>query len=183
MAKTKPQTEQVTTIKSWQEVDSTLRAIAVIDSKVMADDAQMNDDMLKVKTRYLPGIQKLQSEKIGLERDIQLFCESQKERFTESRSQDLNYGKVGFRRGTGALKTLKGFTWESVKNLIKASKKFRDIFLRVKEDIDKQAIIGANLKTEELAKLGVQIAQEDSFYYEAYLKRAEELPAEAGGKS
>lgn len=183
MAKTKPQTEQVTTIKSWQEVDSTLKAIATIDSKIIAKDAKMADEVLKIQKRYLPVITKLQSEKIGLERDIQLFCESQKERFTDSRSKDLNYGKVGFRKGTGALKTLKGFTWESVKNLIKASKKFRDLFIRVKEDIDKQAILGANLKTEKLAKLGVQIAQEDSFYYEAYLKRSEKLPAEEGGKS
>lgn len=183
MAKTKPQTEQVTTIKSWQEVDGTLRAIAVIDSKVLSEETLMANEILKAQERYLPGIQKLQSEKIGLERDIQLYCESQKERFAESRSQDLNYGKVGFRRSTGALKTLKGFTWESVKNLIKASKKFRDLFIRVKEDIDKQAILGANLKAEELAKIGVQIAQEDSFYYEAYLERSKGLPAEAGGAS
>lgn len=178
MAKTKPQTEQVTTIKDWSELDSTLKAIAVIDTKIMTEESQMNDEILKIQNRYLPSVQKMQSEKIGLERDIQLYCESQKERFAESRSQYLNYGVVGFRKGTGALKTLKGFTWEAVKNMIKASKKFRDVFLRVKEDIDKQAIIGSNLKAEELAKLGVQIAQEDSFYYEAYLKRSEEMPVD-----
>lgn len=176
MAKTKPQTEQTTTLKSWEEVDSALKALAVISSKLMKEEASMNEDQLKIQQKYQPITDRLNAEKIGLERDIQLYCEGNKSMFDETRSFSLNYGKVGFRLGTGALKTLKGITWEAAKSLVKSSKKWRDNFLRVKEDLDKNAILSSGLKKEELAKLGVYIHQEDAFYYEAFLKKTEPIP-------
>lgn len=181
MAKTKPQTDQQTTLGSWSEVDSSLKAIAVIVSKIKKDEAQWNEERLKLQNKYTPVLDRYNAEKIGLERDIQLFCESQKDIFSESRSRALNYGTVGFRLGNGALKTLKGITWEAAKSLIKSSKKWREKFLRIKEDIDKNAIITAGLKKEELAKIGVYIHQEDSFYYEAFLTKSEEMPADRTG--
>lgn len=178
MAKTKPQTDQKTTFSNWSEVDSALKAIAVITTKINKEEADWNKELLKLKNKYTSLLDRYNAEKIGLERDIQLFCESQKDIFADTRSRTLNYGIVGFRLGNGALKTLKGITWEASKALIKASKKFRDSFLRVKEDIDKQAILSADLKKEELAKIGLYVHQEDSFYLEAYLTRSEEMPAD-----
>jgi phage host-nuclease inhibitor protein Gam len=176
MAKTKPQTEQSTTLKSWEEVDSTLKAIAVIKAKVMKEESDWNDERLKLQNKYQPLLDKFNAEVIGLERDVQLFCEDNKTMFDVTRSRALNYGTVGFRLGTGALKTLKGFTWEAVKQVVKKSKKYAADFIRIKEDLDKQAILSSGVKKEELAKLGVYIHQEDSFYYEAYLTKSEAMP-------
>ncbi len=176
MAKTKPQTEQSTTLKSWEEVDSTLKALAVIKAKVMKEESDWNEDRLKLQNKYQPILDKFNAEIIGLERDVQLFCEENKSMFDTARSRALNYGTVGFRLGTGALKTLKGFTWEAVKQVVKKSKKYASEFIRIKEDLDKQAILSSGVKKEELAKLGVYIHQEDSFYYEAYLTRSEAMP-------
>ena len=181
MAKTKPQTDQKTTLSSCSEVDSALKAIAVITTKINKEEADWNEERLKLQNKYTSVIDRYNSEKIGLERDIQLFCESQKDVFTEQRSRTLNYGTVGFRLGNGALKTLKGITWEAAKSLIKSSKKWRDSFLRIKEDIDKQAILSAGLKKEELAKIGLYVHQDDGFYLEAYLTKSEEMPQETGG--
>lgn len=181
MAKTKPQTDQQTTLKSWGEVDGSLKAIAVITAKIKKEEAEWNDLRLKLQNKYTPIMDKYNAEKNGLERDIQLYCESQKDIFSEQRSRVLNYGVVGFRQGTGALKTLKGITWEAAKSLIKSSKKWREKFLRVKEDIDKRAILSAELKKEDLAKLGVYISQDDSFYLEAYLSKSEAMPVNASG--
>ena len=172
--KTKPQKQQKSTLKSWSEVDTLLKSIAVIESKRNRDEASMNEDILKVQQRYQPGLDKLSAEKIGYERDIQLYCEANKEEFEgSSRSKNLNYGTIGFRKGTGALKTLKGFTWEAVKNLLESSKKYAG-YLKTKKDIDKNALISSGMKADQLAKVGVQISQEDSFYYEAYLKSSSE---------
>lgn len=179
MAKTKPQKEQETTLKSWEEVDSSLKAIAVITAKEMALEAEMNGKLQKVEQEYLPKVDRLKAEKIGLERDIQLYCEAKKDMFDESRSYSLNYGKVGFRLGTGALKTLKGITWEAAKALINSSRKWRERFIRVKEEIDKNAIQTSGMTKEQLAKIGMYVHQEDTFYYEAFLKRSNELPQEA----
>lgn len=179
MAKTKPQTEQTSTLKSWDEVDKTLKAVAVIKAKVMAQEAEWNEERIKLQNKYQPALDRNNAEIIGLERDIQLYCEEKKNLFDETRSRKLNFGTVGYRLGTGALKTLKGFTWEAVKNVVKKSKKYASTFIRVKEDLDKQAILGSGLKKEELAKLGVYVHQEDSFYYEAYLTRSESMPQSA----
>lgn len=176
MAKTKPQTEQTTTLKSWEEVDSTLKAIAVIKAKVMKEQSDWNDERLKLQNKYQPLLDKFNAEVIGLERDVQLFCEDNKTMFDVTRSRALNYGTVGFRLGTGALKTLKGFTWEAVKQVVKKSKKYAADFIRIKEDLDKQAILSSGVKKEELAKLGVYIHQEDAFFYDAYLTKSEAMP-------
>lgn len=175
-SKTKPQTEQSSTLKSWDEVDKALKSIAVIKAKVMAQEGEWNDERIKLQNKYQPALDRYNAEIIGLERDVQLYCEENKSLFQETRSRSLNFGTVGFRLGTGALKTLKGFTWEAVKNVVKKSKKYATDFIRVKEDLDKQAILGAQLKEQKLAKLGMFIHQEDSFYYEAYLTRSEAMP-------
>lgn len=179
MAKTKPQTDQNSTLKDWSGVDSSLKAIAVIESKRLQLEGDLNEQVLKVQQKYQPDIDKLNAERIGLERDIQLYCEENKSEFREQRSRALNYGTVGFRLGSGALKTLKGITWEAAKSLVKQSKKFRDKFLRTKEELDKNAILSSGLKKEDLAKLGVYIHQDDAFYYDAFLKQSEGLQKEA----
>lgn len=173
MAKAKPQTEQKTTLKSWAEVDQILKAIASIESKKMQEESAMNDKILKANQEHMPILDRLNAEKLGYERDIQLYCDDQKDEFNETRSKTLNYGIVGFRKGTGALKTLKGFTWEAVKKVIEASKKYA-VYIKTKTDIDKNAILSSGMKPDQLAKLGVQIVQEDAFYYEAYLKSSSE---------
>lgn len=178
MAKKKPQTEQKTTLKTWAEVDAHLKAIAVIMMKVSQEEATLNEKILQLQQSMMPGLERLKSEQIGLERDIQLYCEANKSQFDLNRSRELNYGVVGFRRGSGALKTLKGFTWEAVKNLIKASRSLREKYLRIKEDIDKNALLASGMKTEQMAKLGLHIYQEDNFYLEVYLKETRHAEGE-----
>lgn len=175
-SKTKPQTEQSSTLKSWDEVDKALKSIAAIKAMVMALEGEWNDERIKLQNKYQPALDRYNADIIGRERDVQLYCEENKSLFEETRSRSLNFGTVGFRLGTGALKTLKGFTWEAVKNVVKKSKKYATDFIRVKEDLDKQAILGAQLKEQELANLGMFIHQEDSFYYEAYLTRSKSMP-------
>jgi len=172
MGKVKPKTDQKTTLKDWDEVDSQLKAIATLKTKIMAEESEMNDQMLKVQQKYQPTLDKYNAELIGYERDLQLFCDERKGEFDEKRSKELNFGLVGFRKGSGALKPKQGFTWEAVKQVISKSKKFAERFLKTKIDIDKNAILTADLKPAELDKMAVQVVVEDNFYYEAYLKKS-----------
>jgi phage host-nuclease inhibitor protein Gam len=177
MPKTKSKAEEKSTLKNYTDVDNILRAIAIIDSKKMRLESEMNDALIKVQQKYQPQTDKLSAEKLGYVRDIELFCKQNKPEFEAQRTKMLNYGEVGFRKGTGALKTLKGFTWEAVKSVIKSSKKLAENYLRVKEEVDKSKILTANLKPEELARMGLCIHQEDNFVYEAYLKKSSETTA------
>lgn len=174
MAKKKPKQEQVTTLKNWEEVDQLLKAIATIESKKMQEESKLNEKILKAQQDHEPTLNKLNADKLGYETDINLFCETRKDEFVNSRSMNLNYGVVGFRKGSGALKPMKGYTWESIKNVIEKSKKFAERFIKIKKDLNKEAILAAQLKASDLAKYGLHVVQEDAFYYEAYLKQSSE---------
>jgi len=171
MAKTKPQTQQETTLKDWNEADTALRVLGNLNQKIKAGESEMNLKITEVQQKYQPALDKLNEEKIGLERNLQLFCESKRNEFDDKKSKELAYGVVSFRYSTPALKPLKGFTWEAIKNLISKTKKYSEIFLKTKTDINKQAILNAQLKETELAKLGCEISQDENFYYESFERK------------
>jgi phage host-nuclease inhibitor protein Gam len=176
MAKTKVN-DQVTTLKNWVDVDSNLNAIATRKNEVNSIEADMNADLIKIQDKYQPKLDALNSEIIGFEKNIELFCIDNKAEFGDKKSKELNYGVVSFRTGTGKLATLKGFTWDAVKMLVKNSKKLAAQFLRVKEDLDKTSLLKSGLKESELAKIGVYISQEESFSYEVFLKESQAVNA------
>lgn len=176
MAKTKTK-DQETTLKSWLDVDEGLKNIAKLTSTKSNLESRMNAEMMKITEKYEADLNSANSEIIKHERNIELFCVDHKDEFGDKRSKELNYGVVSFRHGTPALKTLKGFTWDAVKNLIKASKKFRE-YLRVKEDIDKQALLKSRMKESDLAKIGCHISQEETFQYEAFIKESQRSAVE-----
>ena len=171
MAKQKPQTEQKTTITSWQEADEVLKQIGNASQAIKKQESEMNLKITQVQEKFSPVIAELTEQKIGLERNLQLFCESKRDEFADKKTKELSFGSVSFRFATPSLKTLKGFTWESVKNIVKSSKKLASAFIKTKEDLNKQAILNADLKESELAKLGLTISQEESFYYEAFERK------------
>lgn len=169
MSKAKPQEQQKSTIQDWTEADKTLKLIGVIDQKLKAETSEMNQKITSVQEKHQPTIDSLNAEKIGLERNLQLFCEERKDEFGDKKSKELSFGTVAFRLGTGALKTLKGFTWESVKLLVEKSAKFREYIITTTK-INKDGL-KTDLKEGELAKIGCYIAQEENFYYEAYERK------------
>ena len=167
--KTNPQ-NSTTTLSTWDEVDQTLNEIAVRKTQVTEKQNKMDKEILDAQEKYQSSIDLLNADILGFETNIELFAASKKDEFDDSRSKKLDYGLVGFRKGNGKLATLKGFTWDACKNLVKASKKVASKFIQTKEDLNKNAIKAANLKPAQLAKFGMQITQADEFYYEVDLK-------------
>lgn len=160
--------EQVTTLTSWTEADSTLKNIGELSQQIKKLEAEMNLKITAVQEKYQGDIDYLTEERIKNERNLQLYCESNRKDFGDTKTKKLSFGEVSFRLSTPALKTMKGFTWESVKNLVKSSKKLAEKFIKIKEDLNKQAILSENMKESDLAKLGLVISQEESFYYESF---------------
>ena len=171
MAKTKPQTQQQSTIKDWQEADTNLKAIGNIDQAIKKLESEMNLKITAIQEKYQPDIDKYNEEKIGLERNLQLFCEEKRDEFDDKKSKELSFGIVSFRNSTPALKTLKGYTWEAVKNVVSKTKKYAAKFIKTKTDLNKQAILNAGLKESELAKIGCVVTQEENFYYEYFERK------------
>lgn len=164
-----------TTLKTWEDVDDSLSIIADAQVSLNRTEAQMNAEILKIQKKYEPDMNHRSADILKEAHNIELFCNDHKEDFDEKRTRVLNYGKVMFRLGTPKLKTLKGFTWDAVKNLIKASRKMAADYLRTKVDIDKQALLKAELKPAQMQKIGIQIVQEESFAYEPFLKEVKSV--------
>lgn len=169
MAKQKPQTEQKTTIRDWTEADAVLAEIAKVDQSLKKAEGEMNLKINDIQSKFQPSIDEFNAEKLKLERNLQLFCEERRDEFDKQKTKELSYGLVAFRLSTGALKTLKKWTWGSVEAFIGKSKKYQQ-YLIVKTSIDKNGL-KADLDEKELAKIGCYIEQQEAFYYECFERK------------
>ena len=92
--------------------------------------------------------------------------ENRNELFSKRKSLETTHGTLGFRTGTPKLKTLKGFTWASVLNLLK---EFLPGYVRTIEEPAKDKLL-ADREDEEVAalfpKVGVKVTQDEAFFVE-----------------
>lgn len=166
MAKSK--TTNKTSLKDWAEVDEQLRVIGIKDAFIAKKEAEMNTAILKVQKQFEAETVDARAVKVAAEKEIELFCQERRDEFVDSKTKALNYGLVAFRLSTPKLNVLKGFTWDSV---IKLLKKFKmDEFIRVKEDVDRDAIKTKITEPKDLASIGLAITQSENFYYETFKK-------------
>jgi len=98
---------------------------------------------------------------------MQAFAvENKDELFAKRKSIESVHGTIGFRTGTPKLKTLKGFTWGAVTNLLK---EFLPSYVRISEEPAKDKLL-ADREDEEVAalfpKVGISVTQDETFYVE-----------------
>ncbi len=108
----------------------------------------------------------------------QYAIENQTELFAKKKSLEMAHGVMGFRTGTPKLKTLKGFTWASALQL---TKEFLPGYVRLTEELAKDKMLAdreAMVTTDEdplgagksmiemMAKCGIQVVQDETFYVE-----------------
>lgn len=132
--------------------------------KIMAD---MDVQMTKIREKWQDELQKLTETKDNAFDIMQAYAmENRETLFGKRKSLETVHGTLGFRTGTPALKTLKGFTWSSVLNLLK---EFLPGYVRTKEEPDKEKLL-ADRECEEVAdlfpKVGVSVVQVETFYVE-----------------
>jgi phage host-nuclease inhibitor protein Gam len=75
-------------------------------------------------------------------------------------------GTIGWRTTPPAVKPAKGFTWQSVLEVLK--EQGRTEFVRLKEEINREALLAAR-DTEDLRPLHVRVEQVDEFFVEPKL--------------
>ena len=137
-------------------------------------DAQYQKIIAEIELQCARIREKKQEELTALaaERDaafdtLQTFAtENQAELFAKKKSLEMVHGTIGFRTGTPKLKTLKGFTWASAKNLVC---EFLPAFIRTTEEIAKDKLLAdrdVEGMTEKMAQCGIMVAQDETFYVE-----------------
>lgn len=160
---TKATDQQV--ITSQEEFIATLDRIARLGVHLDMLQAAKETAMQQVLTEHDPeindvarGIDQLikRAEQWASPRREELFSKGKK-------SASTALAIYGYRLGKPSLKLVRGWTWDKVVALLKSTR--RKVYLVTKVTPDKEAL-RQHVKPHKLAKLGLEIKQEETFYVE-----------------
>jgi len=156
-------------INSYEEVNETLQILAVLQLTAERKENELQSKILELKKLYEPAVKELRNKIADQEERLEDFCKSHKKDFTDQRSYELTYGRIGYRTGKSALKLInKKFNWNWVKE------KFQDLFnlkyINIETTLNKVKIISDAekdiLSTEQLGAAGVKVVKGETPYYE-----------------
>ena len=160
---------------SREAADEAFANYAKADAQSAKITADIELQCAKIREKYANRLAELEDEKEKAFDTLQAYAtENQAELFTKKKSLEMAHGVIGFRTGTPKLKTLKGFTWASALQLVK---EFLPGYVRQTEEIAKDKLLAdrsAELKlndvatpmSEHMAKCGITVAQDETFYVE-----------------
>lgn len=159
-----------------EKMESAMADFAKADARIQKITATMDVEMTRIREKYQEELGKLTEEKEKAFEVLQVYATEQRDAlFSKKKSLDTIHGTIGFRTGTPKLKTLKGFTWASVTNLLK---EFLPDYVRKTEEAAKDKILAdrdsENVK-ENLAKVGLSVVQDETFYVEPKKEESENL--------
>jgi phage host-nuclease inhibitor protein Gam len=99
---------------------------------------------------------------------LQQWAEAHEDAFGRDRSMSIEGHRLGWRLGNHRAATRRKSTWADVLERIRAcAAQIQQRFLRVKEEINKEALIAARETDPDLlAAIGVEIVQTEAFYLE-----------------
>lgn len=136
------------------------------DARQQQITAKMDVQITKIREKFADELSKLDEVKEQSFEEIQSFAENNRDVFGQKKSLEMTHGVIGFRTGTPKLKTLKGFTWSSVTNLLK---EFLPSYLRVIEEPAKDRLLADRDNPEtvmQFNKCGIYVDQDETFYVE-----------------
>lgn len=152
---------------SREQAEEAFGAYAEADARAQKITAAMDVQFAKIREKHSEEMQKLTDIKEKNFEIMQAFGVENKEAlFSKKKSMEMVHGVLGFRIGTPKLKTLKGFTWGAVTNLLK---EFLPGYIRTSEEPAKDKLL-ADREVEEVAemfpKVGIFVDQDEAFYVE-----------------
>jgi phage host-nuclease inhibitor protein Gam len=157
------------------QADQAFAEFAKADARIAKINADMDVQFTKIREKYADELADLADEKENAFDVMQVYAMENKDTlFAKKKSLDTVHGTFGFRMGTPKLKTLKGFTWPAVTQLLK---EFLPKFVRISEEPAKDLLL-ASREDEAVCKLyakcGFEVIQEETFYVE---RKTEEVEA------
>lgn len=145
--------------------------VAVNQNKLEKIEAKMNEEINRIKSKYTDDINELTEALEEPTAILKAYATEQAPSWGKKKSFELLHCIIGFRTGTPKVDKKKGFTWEAVLELLKKKKAFEP-FVRVKEEINKDAILqlspDSDTDRKTLTALEkecyIEIKQDESFY-------------------
>jgi len=137
------------------------------DARTQKINATMDIEMTKIREKYADELTKLSEQKEKSFDILQAFATAnQAELFAKKKSMETVHGVLGFRTGTPKLKTLKGFTWASVTQLLK---EYLPSYVRTIDEPNKERLLADRDDDATRAlfpKVGISVTQDETFYVE-----------------
>jgi len=150
-----------------EQMETAFAEYAAADARLAKINATMDEQITRIREKYSDDIAQLTSTKDNAFEIVQAYAQENRDvLFAKKKSLDAAHGTYGFRTGTPKLKTLKGFTWEAVKNLLK---EFLPKYVRVQEEPAKDKLLAdreVKKVAENLAKCGITVVQDETFFIE-----------------
>jgi phage host-nuclease inhibitor protein Gam len=135
--------------------------------------AEMNQKIATIREKYEPDITQIDGEMEEYSEVLQVYALEQRKNW-DGKSIELANCIIGFRTNPPSVTKKKGLTWEGVVGLLKASKVLKT-FVKVKEDVDKSAILKVQADQKimkALSLVGVTVEQEEQFYVDTKKEKA-----------
>ncbi|MFJ1330237.1 host-nuclease inhibitor Gam family protein [Capnocytophaga canimorsus] len=150
-----------------EQMETAFSEYAMADAQIVKINATIDVQITAIREKYADKIAYLQGLKEANFDILQAFAvENKDELFSKRKSLESVHGTLGFRTGTPKLKTLKGFTWGAVTNLLK---EFLPGYVRTVEEPAKDKLL-ADRDNEEVntlfGKVGISVVQDETFFVE-----------------
>lgn len=143
-------------------VDRIAQLTVEINGLAADRDAQIQ----QTRDTYGKQLDPFEKEHARLLKEAETYALQHRDRlFSKVKSATTALATYGFRTGTAALKPLPKWTWEKVTEALRALR--TPGLIRTKSEPDKQAI-KSTLAPEQLAQVGLQLSQSESFYIEPH---------------
>lgn len=155
-------------LRSWNEVNDALRAIAEAQNEIAIVESSMNMQIDAIKEVHEA---KIKEYKEAIKRQEVLIKEYTSDRRDEldGKSKDMTFGKVGFRKSTKLILP------KALDRVIAALRKNgMDTCIVTKETVNKDVL--KTYPEEDVLKVGGSLKVEDTFWYET---KSVELAKEA----
>ena len=170
MARTSKKTNVNVSLSEAQEAANNYADASIRKDKLTA---KLNEELQKVRQRYESDITECEDAMIAPVEVLEAYALEQRKNW-EGKSVELGSCVIGFRTNPASVAKKKGLTWEAIVGLFKNNKALK-AFIKVKEDIDKAALLKEQTNEKlvaQLEKVGVMFEQLENFYVDAKKEKA-----------
>lgn len=172
MAKSRAKKVLITEEITKEQAEIIFGEYASFDAQINQVTSKMDMEITRVREKYQEKLNTLCEAREKSMEKLQHFAVNNPDHFTKKRSLEFTHGVLGFRTGNPTLKTLRGFTWPAVTNMLKT---FLPDYVRTVEEPAKDKLL-ADRDKEEIAdlfeKVGIEVKQQETFYVEPKKEQA-----------
>ena len=154
-------------IQSFEDIDAKLLELSRHESFIAKKEASMNEKINNIKAKFDEETADARAQKQLVESEVHSFCLQNKHEFAKQRSKKLIHGSIGFRVNPPKVNQLsRKFTIATTLGFLK--KLFDGKYIRLKEEIDKDSILGdyaaGKIDDSKLASVGLRVDQDETFF-------------------